>query len=1320
MATSGFKSKNTDAKASGGFANLEAPSTTPASHGAAAGGSAPIKNVGDFDRALNAGKQLEAQKQQDRQSDAIGDGVRAKAARDTNSWNDAARAAKDPSSWAPPDPGYGKPAGGGGGAGNKGAGPGGTAGEPQKNPFAAPAEKNPRLPKSQYGSKAPGDNEKGPDKLGGSQPGAKRGGLLGRGGKQFASYARKHPRGMIMLAGGIISLLLSIVVALFSVPLQLIHIAELLKGSSFGPMERLEQRMERRLMVMGFQRATQRDVVKGEYKATGRFIQDTVDNWRIDRFNKLLAKDNLRLEFNDNGRLTGIRNTLNGEVLTDFSESSFMERRAGIGDIVSERIAPWRIIKRVWYTRLLRFHARVSWRFWPKEKMQNGKDFLKLMGEKVRQGATADEATRSGNPSDADKSKPTADSEVDTAAEAANEAAEDYNKNGDKAAAMEKSKTSLKGKILKGGLGLTAIVTLVCTVQALINNAVEEGYVERTQMLMRFGNIFPTAISQTYFGEFVDFDKFGALMSRLQGNPNAPEGSVDRLSWEQSEVGRRLNDQEPDLNPKSKTFSPPLPPSANPDGFALAKVADKLNSIVGAVPGGQLVCNVLNSWFGWVIQGIEFAVVAATGGLLELVLVALQGAFQYVFLSQVVEPALASLTHLEITGTENAVDTFSMSETGHQLSAADLNRSMGGALQDDATHGALVEAYENEQRQIAQAKGWQYRIFSLDNPRSVLSMAVMKVPTNPQQAIASLTNLPNTAISTLGQLLSGQGAKAIGYPQNPNHIQFYGFTQAEIDKYDPLENEIYLTTPVGDTGKSRLDVLGDPTKYSPADGEDPNTDNLHHCFVNTFRAPSELEEDEICHDIGIVMNRDQDGSKVKNPTDETIRKIYDENGLEEAEIDDDFLRYRVYRLFVLGSRAMRCAASTDNTDCFGGTGASGSTVANTGPWKSGASCEGVAGDPPEGGSNGAFAKWRGATLGIAGTWNDNAAKTQAEQWSMSEGGSFKDWDQSVDNAVGGHWGMSWADDAAGKNDDNMRTALQNIYKGWGNKKTVYLRFAHEFNGDWYKDWRVLPSDNADFIKASRHFYDLVQQELVQKGKDAKVVFAPNSDEHNGVNTRDSWPGDDKVDVVGVDFYDWDEMTDEAKWQEHFNDVGASGGPKGIGSWQAFAKEHGKPIAFPEWGESGYGADDNPFFMQRMNQFFRENAGTGPGNVLYEVLFNCYGYVQKGGEAFLLYPEDKTALPKASAMYKSLKWGADGSGGTTGATTNTGIPGTGVTAPSSNAPASTTNAGGANDDLAFYDDEAASGPPKFSVFNLSEYISGLMMQFIRNSTPGFAP
>jgi hypothetical protein len=232
-------------------------------------------------------------------------------------------------------------------------------------------------------------------------------------------------------------------------------------------------------------------------------------------------------------------------------------------------------------------------------------------------------------------------------------------------------------------------------------------------------------------------------------------------------------------------------------------------------------------------------------------------------------------------------------------------------------------------------------------------------------------------------------------------------------------------------------------------------------------------------------------------------------------------------------------------------------------------------------------------------------------------------------------GDTWATGTSGALDAVWRQGMQRVHDSWGTRKWLFIRPAHEFNGqDLYY---VGPGDEADFKATWVRFYAIVQAELVAKGKAAFVTFNPNAEKWGkAVELSDAlYPGDAYVDVIGVDYYDNARHNDEASWDAQVRATTPSGNPHGLLTWQAYARSHGKPLAVPEWGlETDMTTlNDNPFFVEKMNEFFHANAGSGSGQVLYANYFEAW-------DNSWLHPP--TQVPNASAMYKSLSWG-DGSG-----------------------------------------------------------------------------
>ncbi len=79
-----------------------------------------------------------------------------------------------------------------------------------------------------------------------------------------------------------------------------------------------------------------------------------------------------------------------------------------------------------------------------------------------------------------------------------------------------------------------------------------------------------------------------------------------------------------------------------------------------------------------------------------------------------------------------------------------------------------------------------------------------------------------------------------------------------------------------------------------------------------------------------------------------------------------------------------------------------------------------------------------------------------------------------------------------------------------------------------------------------------------------------------------YPGDDVVDIVGVDVYDFSPGPGTAAWLSSYN---ASDGP---GEVARFARAHHKPLSIPEWGLSAKAPANDPGFVDGLAKFVRNN------------------------------------------------------------------------------------------------------------------------------------
>jgi hypothetical protein len=291
-------------------------------------------------------------------------------------------------------------------------------------------------------------------------------------------------------------------------------------------------------------------------------------------------------------------------------------------------------------------------------------------------------------------------------------------------------------------------------------------------------------------------------------------------------------------------------------------------------------------------------------------------------------------------------------------------------------------------------------------------------------------------------------------------------------------------------------------------------------------------------------------------------------------------------------------------------------------WMSGASGPGVV--------EGAFADWRGRPVDIAGTWSDNN-EAMTELWQLQPGAEYADWRKPMDLAIGAIGdGETWAQAAEGAYDARWTATLEEARDVWqGRPGTLYIRFAHESNGNWYP-WSVDASEKADFIEAWRHFRGL-QQSIFPE---SKLVFCLNRESvDTGFDWRESFPGVEYVDVVSVDYYNHYPYVDSAEeWQESLTATDEYGAPKGLQGYLDFAGSVGLPLAVSEW--SGVAEEgDSPVFIQSMHDFFAQHGGTGPGQLLYEILFDVDNDEYDGD--FLLYGD--TRMPESAAAYQR-SWG----------------------------------------------------------------------------------
>ena len=227
--------------------------------------------------------------------------------------------------------------------------------------------------------------------------------------------------------------------------------------------------------------------------------------------------------------------------------------------------------------------------------------------------------------------------------------------------------------------------------------------------------------------------------------------------------------------------------------------------------------------------------------------------------------------------------------------------------------------------------------------------------------------------------------------------------------------------------------------------------------------------------------------------------------------------------------------------------------------------------------------------------------------------------------------------AEGEYDHHFVKLAENLVKA-GMPNTV-LRIGHEFNGGWYR-WTATGGREEIFAK---YFQRIVTAMRSVSGQNFTFVWNPNVGEK--VDLVKAYPGNDYVDVIGIDIYDqsWipnsypmpEGLTEEQKleiWTRTWNDKLTM--QYGLNWFADFAKEHNKPLCIPEWGvnirKDGHGGGDNPYFIQWMHDWMEQN------NVIWHIYFD-YKAASLNDNHRLASPD--TDFPNAAIKFLEL-WGSD--------------------------------------------------------------------------------
>jgi hypothetical protein len=182
--------------------------------------------------------------------------------------------------------------------------------------------------------------------------------------------------------------------------------------------------------------------------------------------------------------------------------------------------------------------------------------------------------------------------------------------------------------------------------------------------------------------------------------------------------------------------------------------------------------------------------------------------------------------------------------------------------------------------------------------------------------------------------------------------------------------------------------------------------------------------------------------------------------------------------------------------------------------------------------------------------------------------------------------------AAGAYDGYARELATNLVAaGMGN---AVIRLGHEMNGNWYHD--DLGNNPAQYGVWAAYWARIVRVMRLVPG--AHFLFDWNVSAGIQTPLASYYPGNNVVDVIGIDIYDsgmpGDPTDPSARWESLESE------PGGLAQIVAFAREHGKPLSFPEWGvvnTANGGLGDDPAFVKGIATVVKDN------DVLYQSYFD---------------------------------------------------------------------------------------------------------------------
>jgi hypothetical protein len=171
--------------------------------------------------------------------------------------------------------------------------------------------------------------------------------------------------------------------------------------------------------------------------------------------------------------------------------------------------------------------------------------------------------------------------------------------------------------------------------------------------------------------------------------------------------------------------------------------------------------------------------------------------------------------------------------------------------------------------------------------------------------------------------------------------------------------------------------------------------------------------------------------------------------------------------------------------------------------------------------------------------------------------------------------------SSGAYDSHDRALARNLVRaGLGNS---VIRLGHEANGTTYSD----SVGNTPLEQRQWAIFWRRTAKAMRSVDGAHFIFdwCINSGWRQ-IPLKNFYPGDDVVDIVGIDAYDAGVKQATGRWSTIYNR------PSGIRDVVRFARAHGKPLSIPEWGvadsKQSLAGGDDPAYVRGIARVVKSN------------------------------------------------------------------------------------------------------------------------------------